>query len=106
MGGVAPASSVRERSGGTGSPVLARFAGLAAVGLLAARLPRRAWRRTPGLDLLLAAGGPLLLVGVALGWGIQLLDPPALRPLPPLTPPPPGLVRGPLPGPLLLRRFW
>jgi hypothetical protein len=85
MARLAPASSVRERSRVTVSPVLARFAGLAAVGLLAARLPRRAWRRTPGLDLLLAAGGPLVLVGVALGWGIELLDQPTLRRLAPLT---------------------
>jgi hypothetical protein len=85
MAPLAPASSVRERSRVTVSPVLARFAGLAAVGLLAARLPRRAWRRTPGLDVLLAAGGPLVLVGVALGPGIELLDRPTLRLLAPLT---------------------
>jgi hypothetical protein len=85
MARLAPASSVRERSRVTVSPVLARFAGLAAAGLLAARLPRRAWRRPPGLDVLLAAGGPLVLVGVALGPGIELLDRPTLRLLAPLT---------------------
>jgi hypothetical protein len=85
MARLAPASSVRERSRVTVSPVLARFAGLAAVGLLAARLPRRAWRRPPGLRVLLAAGGPLVVVGVALGPGIELLDQPTLRRLAPLT---------------------
>jgi len=85
MARLAPASSVRERSRVTVSPVLARFAGLAAVGLLAARLPRRAWRRPPGLQVLLAAGGPLVVVGVALGPGIELLDQPTLRRLAPLT---------------------
>jgi len=85
MARLAPASSVRERSRVTVGPVLARFAGLAAVGLLAARLPRRAWRRPPGLQVLLAAGGPLVVVGVALGPGIELLDQPTLRRLAPLT---------------------
>ncbi len=85
MARLAPASSVRERSRVTVGPVLARFAGLAAVGLLAARLPRRAWRRPPGLQVLLAAGGPLVAVGVALGPGIELLDQPTLRRLAPLT---------------------
>jgi hypothetical protein len=85
MAQLAPASSVRERSRVTVSPVLARFAGLAAVGLLAARLPRRAWRRTPGVDVLLAAGAPLVLGGIALGPGIDLLDRPTVRLLAPLT---------------------
>ena len=85
MARLAPASSVRERSRVTVGPVLARFAGLAAVGLLAARLPRRVWRRPPGLQVLLAAGGPLVVVGVALGPGIELLDQPTLRRLAPLT---------------------
>jgi hypothetical protein len=85
MARLAPASSVRERSRVSVSPVLARFAGLAAVGLLAARLPRRAWRPMPGLEVLLAAGAPLVLVGVALGPGIELLDRPTLRLLAPLT---------------------
>jgi hypothetical protein len=82
---LAPASSVRERSRVNVSPVLAQFAGLAAVGLLAARLPRRAWRRTPGVDVLLAAGGPVVLVGVALGPGIELLDRPTVRLVAPLA---------------------
>lgn len=82
---LAPASSVRECWRVNVSPVLAQFAGLAAVGLLAARLPRRPWRRTPGVDMLLAAGGPLVLVGVALGPGIEVLDRPTLRLVAPLA---------------------
>jgi hypothetical protein len=66
------------------SPVLA-LAGLAVVGLLAARLPRPRWPHLSGLDVLLAAGGPLVLLGLALGPGIDLLDRTALRGIAPVT---------------------
>ena len=66
------------------SPVLA-LAGLAVVGLLATRLPRPRWRHVASLDVLLAAGGPLVLLGLALGPGIDLLDRPALRSIAPVT---------------------
>src|SRR5207245_1862768 len=56
------------------SPVLA-LAGLAVVGLLAARLPRPRWRHLSGLDVLLAAGGPVVLLGLALGPGTGLAAP-------------------------------
>jgi hypothetical protein len=66
------------------SPVLA-LAGLAAIGLLATRLPRPAWRRVPSLDLVLAAGGPLVVLGLALGPGIGFVGPSLLRALAPVT---------------------
>jgi hypothetical protein len=70
------------------SPVLA-LAGLAAIGLLVTRLPRPAWRRVPWLDPVLAAGGPLVLLGVILGPGtvpgIDFLDRSVLRSLAPVT---------------------
>src|SRR5205823_3028126 len=59
--------------------------GLAAIGLLATRLPRPAWRRVPSLDLVLAAGGPLVCVGLVLGPGIGFVSPPLLRALAPVT---------------------
>src|SRR2546422_4929496 len=58
---------------------------LAAVGVLATRLPRLPPRRPPSLDLLFAAGAPLVLLGVVLGPGIELLDAAALRALAPVT---------------------
>jgi len=75
---------VRERSRVNASPVLA-LAGLAAIGLLATRLPRPAWRRVPSLDLVLTAGGPLVLVGLVLGPGIDFVSPSLVRALAPVT---------------------
>src|SRR2546429_9771759 len=75
---LAPTSSARERSRVNVSPVLA-LAGLAAIGLLATRLPRPAWPRVASLDPLLGAGGPLVAVGLVLGPGIGFLSPALLR---------------------------
>src|SRR2546429_7600550 len=80
---LAPTSSARERSRVNVSPVLA-LAGLAAIGLLATRLPRPAWPRVAGLDPLLGAGGPLVAVGLVLGPGIGFLSPALLRALAPV----------------------
>jgi len=66
------------------SPVLA-LAGLAAIGLLATRLPRPAWPRVASLDPVLAAGGPLVAVGLVLGPGIGFLGPTLLGALAPVT---------------------
>jgi hypothetical protein len=66
------------------SPVLA-LAGLAAIGLLATRLPPVPWRHVTSLDLVLAAGGPLVLLGVVLGPGIDLINRPVLGALAPVT---------------------
>src|SRR5437764_12091415 len=81
---LAPPSSTRERSRVNVSPVLA-LAGLAAIGLLAARLPRPAWRRVPSLDPLLAAGGLLVVAGLVLGPGIGFVSPALFRALAPVT---------------------
>ena len=81
---LAPASSARERSRVNVSPVLA-LAGLAAIGLLATRLPRPAWRRAASLDPVLAAGGPLVAAGLVLGPGIGFLSPALVRALAPVT---------------------
>ncbi len=59
------------------SPVLA-LAGLAAIGLLATRLPPVRWRHPTSLDPILAAGGPLVLLGLVLGPGIDFLNRPVL----------------------------
>src|SRR5437763_16566900 len=75
---LAPTSSARERSRVNVSPVLA-LAGLAAIGLLATRLPRPAWPRVASLDPLLGAGGPLVAVGLVLGPGIGFLSPALVR---------------------------
>src|SRR5437762_4003508 len=80
---LAPTSSARERSRVNVSPVLA-LAGLAAIGLLATRLPRPAWPRVASLDPLLGAGGPLVAVGLVLGPGIGFLSPALLRALAPV----------------------
>jgi hypothetical protein len=66
------------------SPVLA-LAGLAAIGLLATRLPPIPWRHVTSLDLVLAAGGPLVLLGLVLGPGIDLINRPVLGALAPVT---------------------
>lgn len=65
------------------SPVLG-LAGLAVIGLLARRLPPLGWRRVATLDLVLAAGG-LVLLGLVLGPGIGLLGRATLRALAPVT---------------------
>jgi len=80
---LAPTSSARERSRVNVSPVLA-LAGLAAIGLLATRLPRPAWPRVASLDPLLEAGGPLVAVGLLLGPGIGFLSPALVRALAPV----------------------
>jgi len=66
------------------SPVLA-LAGLAAIGLLATRLPSVRWRHPTSLDPILAAGGPLVLLGLVLGPGIDLIDRPVLGALAPVA---------------------
>src|SRR5882672_10398876 len=66
------------------SPVLA-LAGLAAIGLLATRLPPIPWRHVTSLDLVLAAGGPLVLLGLVLGPGIDLINRPVLDALAPVA---------------------
>ena len=66
------------------SPVLA-LAGLAAIGLLVTRLPPVPWRHMTSLDLVLAAGGPLVLLGMVLGPGIDLINRPVLGALAPVA---------------------
>jgi len=66
------------------SPILA-LALLAAAGIAATRLPRPALRHSRSLDLVLAAGAPLVLLGLVLGPGLDVLDQPALRALAPAT---------------------
>src|SRR5438128_9346927 len=62
------------------NPVLA-LGLLAVAGLLAARLPRPSSTRPPSLDLALTAGAPLVLLGLVLGPGIELLARPLWRAL-------------------------
>src|SRR6266550_1697819 len=66
------------------SPVLA-LAGLAAIGLLATRLPPVRWRHLTTLDPILAAGGPLVLLGLVLGPGIDFINRAVLGALPPVA---------------------
>jgi hypothetical protein len=66
------------------SPVLA-LAGLAAIGLLVTRLPPVPWRHVTSLDLVIAAGGPLVLLGLVLGPGIDLINRPVLGALAPVA---------------------
>src|SRR5213078_1341328 len=66
------------------SPVLA-LAGLAAIGLLATRLPPVRWRHLTSLDPILAAGGPLVLLGVVLGPGIDFINRAVLGALAPVA---------------------
>ena len=66
------------------SPVLA-LAGLAAIGLLATRLPPVRWRHLTNLDPILAAGGPLILLGLVLGPGIDFITRPVLGALTPVA---------------------
>src|SRR2546429_8248167 len=58
---------------------------LAVAGRLAARLPRPSSTPPPSLDLALTAGAPLVLLGLVLGPGIELLARPLWRALAPLT---------------------
>ncbi len=66
------------------NPVLA-LALLAIAGLLATRLPRPSIPRSPTLELLLAGGAPLVLLGLVLGPGIGALDGATLAAVSPLT---------------------
>jgi hypothetical protein len=66
------------------SPLVA-FAGLVTIGLLAMRLPRVPWHHPPSLDAIVAAGSPLVLLGIVLGPGIDLLNGSALDALAPVT---------------------
>lgn len=66
------------------NPVLA-LGLVAAAGIAVTRLPRLPTRRLPHADLLLAAGTPLLLLGLLLGPGIGVLDRPVLRAIAPVT---------------------
>src|SRR3989442_12063197 len=66
------------------SPVLA-LAGLAAIGLLATRLPPVRWRHATSSALVLATGGPLVLLGLLLGPGIDLINRSVLAALAPVT---------------------
>jgi hypothetical protein len=65
------------------SPVLA-LAGLAAIGLLVTRLPPIHWRHVTSLDLVLAAGAPVVLLGLVLGPGIDLITRPVVGALAPV----------------------
>ena len=66
------------------SPILA-LAGLITIGLLAPRLTSLRWPRVPSLDVFVAAGGPLVALGLVLGPGIDFLDRVALGALAPAT---------------------
>src|SRR6266516_2365749 len=66
------------------NPVLA-LGLLAAAGLLTTRLPPLPSRRSLHLDLAIAAGVPLILVGLVLGPGIELIGRPLLRALAPVS---------------------
>ena len=82
--GAACARVKRTRTFALVNPVLA-LGLLAVAGLLAARLPRPSSRRPLWLDLAITAGVPLILLGLVLGPGIELLARPLLRALDPLT---------------------
>ena len=68
------------------SPLLA-LAGLLTVGLLATRLPRfpLSLPHSTSFEVLLAGGAPLVVAGLVLGPGIDLLRRPALDALAPVT---------------------
>ncbi len=66
------------------SPVLA-LAGLAAIGLLVTRLPPVRWHHGTSVDLVLAAGAPLVLLGLVLGPGIDLVTRSVVGALAPVT---------------------
>src|SRR5947199_203933 len=77
------------------NPVLA-LGLLAVAGLLATRLPRRPLRRALHLDLAIAAGVPLVVVGLVLGPGIELNGRPLLRQLASVAAFAIGRIRAPL----------
>jgi hypothetical protein len=56
-----------------------------AAGAAATRLPRRSPRLPPVVELILAAGSPLVLLGLLLGPGIAVLDRSAVHALAPVT---------------------
>ena len=58
---------------------------VAIAGIAATRLPWQSWRRSPTWDLVLASGLPLLLTGVLLGPGMEVLDRSLLRALAPAS---------------------
>jgi hypothetical protein len=58
---------------------------VAIAGIAATRLPWQSWRRSPTWDLVLASGLPLLLTGVLLGPGMEVLDRALLRALAPAS---------------------
>ena len=58
---------------------------VAIAGIAATRLPWQSWRRSPSWDLVLASGLPLLLTGLLLGPGMDVLDRALLRALAPAT---------------------
>ncbi|HXF96486.1 MAG TPA: hypothetical protein VNI61_10350 [Gemmatimonadales bacterium] len=66
------------------NPVLA-LGLVAAAGIAVTRLPRLPLRQPPHFDLVMAAGTPLVLLGLLLGPGIGVLERPVLRALAPLT---------------------
>src|SRR5207302_1075712 len=82
--GAACARVKRARTYDLVNPILA-LGLLAVAGLLAARLPRPSSPRPPSLDLAVTAGAPLVLLGLVLGPGIELLARPLWRALAPLT---------------------
>jgi hypothetical protein len=82
--GAACAGVKRARTFGTMNPVSALVL-LAVVGLLVARLPHPPSPHAAALRIVLAGGTPLVLLGLALGPGIGLLDRPTLGALAPLT---------------------
>src|SRR5207244_1280364 len=82
--GAACARVKRARTYALVNPILA-LGLLAVAGLLAARLPRPSSPRPPSLDLALTAGAPLVLLGLVLGPGIELLARPLWHALAPLT---------------------
>ncbi len=66
------------------SPILA-LAGLITIGVLAPRLTSLRWPRVSSLHVLVAAGAPLVALGLVLGPGIDFLDRVALGALAPAT---------------------
>ena len=66
------------------NPILA-LGLVAAAGIAVTRLPRFSVKRLPHYDVIAAAGGPLVLLGVLLGPGLGVLDQAVLDALAPVT---------------------